>query len=705
MSTSHSLPNIGDVIDDRYEVLSELGAGGFGAVYLGRQRSTGQQVAIKLLRSDRFSADELVEAERRLERELRLVGEVSHPHIVRLIDGGRLPGGQVYLALEYVDGEELADLLERHGPLVEAQCVHLMTSVLDALCAAHALGIVHRDLKPQNIMITHSGALPNATVLDFGISGVVRSARGEGFSSLTATGQVLGTPAYMAPEQLHANATAQTDVYAWGLIFLECLTGQRVVQATSPVQAITWQISDAPVPIPEAILARPLGRVIQRATAKSTAQRYPTADAALADLVACTTGAPLAAAPMRHAGDSVTTDSVTTDSDAAKAPTVASGPTIARPPTVVAAPGGPLPTRAPHAGQDAAPGTALVGDPRRPVMRRGWLYGLVGVLAVAALIVTAVLLTRGGGGGGNGGSHKPTLRVKITPAGKIATSLPRVWAVALSPNGTRLAAGGDHGRLEISTPGTSKIAERRDGGAIRVTDLAYSADGRWLAAATLAMSKIRLWDRSTGKHEDVGSSTEPIQAVAFTPDSRRLVYAPGHRPIVVLDVATHKVQHRLKGHLYPISALAVSPNGERLAAAGWGKAVHLWDLASGRHLHALRGHGGEIKALAFSADGKSLASAGADGAIRLWNPRSGKVVHTLQKGGTAVWGLAAHPSRPLLVSGGEDRHLTLWDLRHGRRISRVDHTDPVGKVSFDAQGKLLATATWAGAIRLWRTRF
>ncbi len=707
MRTPSTLPQLGDVIDDRYELISELGVGGFGAVYLGRQRSTGQQVAIKLLRDDRFAADELVQAEKRLERELKLVGQLSHPHIVRLIDGGRLPGGQLYLALEYVAGEELAEVLAEQGPLAEADCVHLMTQVLDALCAAHARGIVHRDLKPQNIMITRSGARPNATVLDFGISGVLHSARGEDFSNLTATGQVLGTPNYMAPEQLHSAATVQTDVYAWGLICLECLTGERVVQATSPVQAITWQISDAPVPIPEAIRARPLGAVLARATAKSTAQRYATADVALADLVAVTTGASPAVSPPPPSTDAVGAGA---GADAATGPytptvAVATGPTLQRQPTQVADPGGPLPARQsspePVRRSDALRDTAIVAE--APAARKGrtLLIGVVATLVLASLVMAVVLGTRGG----CAASKQPTLRVDVSLETKVGTDVSRVWGLALSPNSKQLAAGGNGGKVELWTPGASKRTARYDGAAFTVSDLAYSPDGRWLAGATFVMSKIRLWNRATGKHVDFGASKEPIKTVAFSPDSRKIVFAPGHHPIEVVDVKSRQGLVQLKGHLYPISAVAVSPDGKQVAAAGWGKTVHLWSLSSGKHLHGLRGHTGEIKALAFSGDSKRLASAGADGSVRLWNPRTGKGLSVLQKNGAAVWGLAMHPTQPLLVSGGEDRRLTFWDIRAAKRIRQVDHTDPVGKLVFGPKGKRLASASWTGLVRLWNVRF
>src|SRR5437016_2930201 len=169
----------GTQFQDAYEILEELGSGGFGRVYKARQLSTGQLVAIKVLRFwESDSAADVANQVERFRRETRLCAELSHPNIVRLIDSGETGHGQLYAIFEYVPGSTLKDVLAREGGLGWTETVYLMTQVLDALACAHARGVVHRDLKPENIMVTKTGARRNALVLDFGLGGFTPQASG-----------------------------------------------------------------------------------------------------------------------------------------------------------------------------------------------------------------------------------------------------------------------------------------------------------------------------------------------------------------------------------------------------------------------------------------------------------------------------------------------------------------------------------------------
>jgi uncharacterized protein (TIGR02265 family) len=266
-----------------------LGEGGFSIVYEARQIATGQFVAVKVLRLDRVSdaMDERTQIAR-FEREMKLTARLKHPNIVRLIDSGRVDEGELFMVFDYVKGETLAAVLTHEIQLDPPLAKHLMLEVLDALSAAHEIGIVHRDLKPRNIMITDIGARRNALVLDFGIAAVVEEARDVDYAKLTRSGMHLGTPTYMAPEQLSgAPLTALIDVYAWGLIFFECLTGRRAVMGKTVAELFVQHLSTDPIALPDALENHPLGRVLHRALAKRVEDRYPSARAAFNDLEAC----------------------------------------------------------------------------------------------------------------------------------------------------------------------------------------------------------------------------------------------------------------------------------------------------------------------------------------------------------------------------------------------------------------------------------
>ncbi|HEX8705105.1 MAG TPA: serine/threonine-protein kinase, partial [Myxococcaceae bacterium] len=216
----------------RYEFQEELGQGGFGTVYKALQIATGQSVAIKVLRLPEGKPQESSEKRIvRFQREMQICAQMHHPNIVRLMDSGQADGGIVYSIFEFVPGKSLAELLAEEGRLEPSEVRHLMVQALDALACAHAAGVVHRDFKPANIMIIPTGARRNALVLDFGIGAITHEGQHDDGARLTHTNESIGTPSYAAPEQLRGLAPMpRSDLYSWGLVFLECLTGQRVIQ-------------------------------------------------------------------------------------------------------------------------------------------------------------------------------------------------------------------------------------------------------------------------------------------------------------------------------------------------------------------------------------------------------------------------------------------------------------------------------------------
>jgi TOMM system kinase/cyclase fusion protein len=263
------------MFEERYEILSLLGEGGFGTVYRARQRTTGQDIALKILRLDHGGGAWAEKRGARFLREARVCAQLHHPNIVQLIDSGQTGAGALYTVFAFAPGQTLADVIAREGAFAPREAKHLMLQVLDALACAHAQGVVHRDLKPSNIMVIPSGARRNALVLDFGIGAVIGGrALADPPTRLTATGEALGTPGYMAPEQLRGfEPTPRTDLFAWGLVFLECLTGRMVYGAATAAESIYRLLGPEPVPIPAEIERTPVGALLRRATHKDVAAR------------------------------------------------------------------------------------------------------------------------------------------------------------------------------------------------------------------------------------------------------------------------------------------------------------------------------------------------------------------------------------------------------------------------------------------------
>ena len=257
----------GQVIAERYELEELVGTGGMSRVYRARDQLLERHVALKVLHS-RYNEDE--EYVERFRREARSVAKLSHPHIVTVIDRGE-DEGQQFIVFEYVDGENLKQLIERTGPLPMRRAVELASTIADALAFAHEHGLVHRDVKPQNVLLTQDG---DAKVTDFGIARSLDVEHG-----VTQTGTVLGTSNYLSPEQASGAATTPaTDIYSLGVVLYELLTGEVPFTGENFVAVAMRHINEPP---PSVLASRPdiplrLAAAVDRALEKDPAQRFAT---------------------------------------------------------------------------------------------------------------------------------------------------------------------------------------------------------------------------------------------------------------------------------------------------------------------------------------------------------------------------------------------------------------------------------------------
>ncbi len=274
----------GELILGKYRILARLGEGGMGTVYRARDEMLDRDVAIKLLRQDLSSQAHLVE---RFRAEAIALARLAHPRIATL-HGLERDGEQFYMIMEFLRGETLETLIQRDGPMPWQQAVAVCAAICDALSHAHAHGVVHRDIKPANVML---GPDHSVKVMDFGI------ARMMGSSRQTRHGNTIGTPSYMAPEQLRGEDTdGRTDLYALGTMLYELLSGKVPFSADSDYQLMMMQLND-PVPLPSRSapgVPSSIDAIVIRAMSKRASDRYSDASAMREALEQVLRGAPVA---------------------------------------------------------------------------------------------------------------------------------------------------------------------------------------------------------------------------------------------------------------------------------------------------------------------------------------------------------------------------------------------------------------------------
>jgi serine/threonine protein kinase len=275
-ATASARVEAGHVFGERYRVLSLLGSGGMGQVFRVADQTSGETLALKVLRPlDSDDSDRV----RRFQREIQVLTRIRHPAVLRILDWGTSPTG-LFFVTELVDGEDLKLAIRKRGPWPAAEAAALGATLADALAAAHAQGVIHRDVKPNNVMLARDGSV---RLLDFGL------ARGSGIdvTTLTRTGTMLGTPGYMSPEQFDAHGVDErSDLYSLGVVLFEVLTGRLPFGGQTPIAVALAHKTQTP-PLPRSL--RPgvpawIEHVVMRCLEKEPEKRYANAPELSAEL-------------------------------------------------------------------------------------------------------------------------------------------------------------------------------------------------------------------------------------------------------------------------------------------------------------------------------------------------------------------------------------------------------------------------------------
>ena len=679
-----------------FEIVREAGRGGMGIVFEARQFGTQRVVALKLLAAGATATRDAVQ---RFHAEAQAAARLEHPHIVPIHETG-MHEGQYYLAMRFLPGGTLAAAASAR-PLGPRRAAQIVRTVSLAIQHAHQHGVLHRDLKPGNILLDDAG---EPHVADFGLARLT-----ELDSHLTLPSTILGTAAYMAPEQAAGGPAAVTtaaDIYGLGAVLYELLSGRAPFVGRSLAEVLRRVQDDTPAPpnragtrtasIPSDLeticlkclekdptrrygtaqeLADDLGRFLDHEPVHARpvtgpervwrwCRREPALAAALVSVgvlgLVVTIGSPIAALHIRRERDHASAEALR-----ARRSEYAADMLLAQQALAENQPGWAtelVDKHHPAEGTEADMRgwewrhladqtrsdelltlghhqTAVYGLAFAPDGRSVASSGFDGSLSVWA----------------RSGANAALASIKETEPGNANPSL---FAVAISPDGRVLACGGDIEPIRLRDPGTLQEIGILETG-LRVLSLAFSPDGRWLAAA--GVQGLEVFDlvarRPVARSPAAGEWLEP-RGLSFSPDGRLLASAHDPQTVTVYAVPDFTKIRELRVGKEQARSLAFSPDGSRLAIGAEG--LTIWRVTDGQPVATLSDASAKISALAYSPDGTLLAASGRDLRIGLWKAADGAPVASLGGHRAAIHRLAFSPDGEAIASASADGTVRLW---------------------------------------------
>ncbi|MCO5998904.1 WD40 repeat domain-containing serine/threonine protein kinase [Actinoallomurus rhizosphaericola] len=647
-----------------YRLTGRLGAGGMGQVFLGVSPG-GRKVAVKVIRAEHVSSPQF---RARFAREVQAAQRVGGFHTAPVVDADP-EAESPWLVTAFIPGPSLHQVVSGHGSLEAGAVRGLGAGLAEGLAAIHACGVVHRDLKPGNVIMAEDGP----RIIDFGI------ARPADASSLTSAGVVIGTFAYMSPEQVRGELVGPAgDVFSLGCVLSFAATGQGPFDAPT-IPAIVYRIINEEPRLDG--VPGDLRELVGACLAKTPADRPGVKE--ILDRLGTHATDPTTNAPTTPP----TAPPVTAERPATLRP---ARPPHRQPPTAPTA----TPTRTPTEDGGARPvDPAQTPAPTRSTLpRRALVLGALGTAGLAAV-------------------SYPVIRW-LDADHPIATIDSDSFPVVFSPDGRTLATGSSDGPLRLWDVATRHNTTTLTGHTGIVVSVAFSPDGKTLASSS-ADRTVRLWDVATRRNTATFGDKRDAEWVAFSLDGKTLATGGTEETVRLWDVATGSTTATLTstpGSVDYISSVAFSPDGRTLASGDSKGIVRLWDVATRRSIATLD-HGSGVSSVAFSPDGRTLASGDSKGIVRLWDVATRRSIATLTSHSSTpqdVDSVAFSPDGRTLATGvgGNYRTVRLWDVATRKNTATLGHEDgDVVSVAFSPDGKTLASSCPAvKKVRLWKVR-
>jgi WD40 repeat protein/tRNA A-37 threonylcarbamoyl transferase component Bud32/TPR repeat protein len=689
-----------------YRVLSPLGYGGMGSVWLA-ERADGlftRRVALKLIHPALKSR---VTSER-FTREREILASLSHPNIARLLDAGFSEDGQSYLALDYVAGAPLTSYCDERRLAIRER-LELFRQVLSAVQYAHAHLVIHRDLKPANILVTEEGQVQ---LLDFGIAKLLSEGEAKE-TELTQLGGRALTLDYAAPEQIAgAPVTTAADVYALGVMLYELLTGERpyklkrdsrgaleeAILQVDPVTpsraALSGAAAAARATSPTKLsstLRGDLDTIAIKALKKAPAERYATANAFGEDIERFLRGDVVLAQP-----DSVAYHAL----KFARRYRIA----FAAASVLMLTLAGGLAATSYEARVASAQRDAALDARSRALTQTAAARLNDGDTPGALGIILEVLPHRG-----DKRQYTPEAlsvfqeaRAADAQIRVITGHTDRVISAAFSPDGGRIVTASDDKTARIWDATTGREMIRLSGHADSLNFAAYSPDGRRIVTASYDKT-ARIWDAATGRQLLLlNGHTGKVRSAAYSPDGTRIVTASNDKTARIWDATSGQQQLVLSGHTETVMSAAFSPDGRRVVTASHDQTARIWDAATGREVTVLRGHDNAVWSAAFSPDGRRIVTSSVDKTARIWDAATGLQTMMLSGHADLVSSAAFSPDGRRVVTASDDKTIRLWDAATGQQTALLSgHTDVIESAVFSPDGRRVVSTSFDLTARLW----